>query len=281
MKRLMKWLLILLVAATIVLALVPGSSVRSIAIDELTLRATHTSTYTLTPLNTRTPTRTGTPTRTPTMTRTPTVTRTPTITRTPTDTYTPTITRTPTRTPTPTQTLIPTLPAARGFAVGDSVMLGAARELQRAMPGLTVDAQVSRQLSAAIEVLRQRRLAGIPDQFVIVHIGDNSYIRPEQFDALLQLVKDVPHLIVFNLKEPRRWEAANNLVIADVVRQYPNAVLIDWHAASNSHPEYFGPDGIHIGTVGARAYTQLIVDQLQPFLTTFFTGKMLPGDSEK
>jgi lysophospholipase L1-like esterase len=159
-------------------------------------------------------------------------------------------------------------------------MLGAARELQRVMPGLTVDARVSRQISAATDVLRQRRRAGMPDQFVIVHIGDNGYIKPEQFDALLQLVKDVPHIIILNVKEPRRWETANNLVIADVVRQYPNAVLIDWHAASSSHPEYFGPDGIHIGSVGARAFTQLIVEQLQPLLTTRLNGKKLPCDSE-
>jgi hypothetical protein len=51
------------------------------------------------------------------------------------------------------------------------------------------------------------------------------------------------------------------------VRRNPNAVLIDWRTASSQHPEYFGPDGIHIGTVGARAYTLLIVKQLQPLLS--------------
>jgi hypothetical protein len=177
--------------------------------------------------------------------------------------------------------LIPTLPAARGFAVGDSVMLGAARELQRVMPGLTVDAKVSRQLGAAIDILRQRRQAGIPDQFVIVHIGDNGYIKPAQYDELLQLVKDVPRVVVFNLKEPRSWEAANNLIIADTVRRYPNAVLIDWRAASSNHPEYFGADGIHIGTVGSRAYTQLIVEQLKPLLAVETPRKKSGCDPEK
>ncbi len=162
-------------------------------------------------------------------------------------------------------------------------MLGAARELQRVMPGLTVDARVSRQISAAIDVLRRRRQAGIPDQFVILHIGDNGYIKPAQYDELLQLVKDVPRVVVFNLKEPRSWEATNNLIIADAVRRYPNAVLIDWRTASSAHPEYFGPDGIHIGTVGSRAYTQLIVDQLKPLLVAEPLRKK-PGcecDSEK
>jgi len=152
--------------------------------------------------------------------------------------------------------------------VGDSVMLGAARELQRVMPGLTVDAKVSRQMSAAIEVLRERRKAGVSDQFVIMHIGDNGFIRLGQFDEVMQLVKDVPRVIVFNLKEPRSWEKANNLIIADTVRRYPNAVLIDWRTASSKHPEYFGRDGIHIGAAGARAYTLLVVEQLQLLLPT-------------
>ena len=144
--------------------------------------------------------------------------------------------------------------------------------MQRVLPGLTVDAKVSRSLSAAIAVLHQRRSSGIADQFVIIHIGDNGYIKPAQFDELLQVVKDVPHVIVFNLKEPRVWEEANNRVIADVVRRYPNAVLVDWHASS--HPNYFAPDGIHIGTGGARAYTLLIAEQLRPLLATdIFTRK--------
>jgi hypothetical protein len=97
----------------------------------------------------------------------------------------------------------------------------------------------------------------------------------------MQLLVDVPRVVVFNLKEPRRWEEVNNLIIADTVRRYPNAVLIDWRAASSQHPEYFGPDGIHIGTVGARAYTLLIVEQLKPLLATDAAGKKSAGHSEE
>jgi hypothetical protein len=161
---------------------------------------------------------------------------------------------------------MPPLPAIPGFAVGDSVMLGAAREMQRVLPGLIVDAKVSRHMAAAIDILRQRRTAGQLGEFVVVHIGNNGYIRPGQFDELMQLLVDVPRVIVFNLKEPRRWEEANNLMIADTVRRYSNAVLVDWRSASMSHPEYFGKDGIHLGSVAARAYTKLIVEQLQALL---------------
>jgi hypothetical protein len=270
LKRRWQWLLIAGVVLIVGWALVPQPIVHSSSTAALTPQATRTPTDTRTPTNTRTPTDT----------RTPTVTRTPTITRTPTNTRTPTITRTPTRTRTPTQTLIPTLPAVRGFAVGDSVMLGAAREMQRVMPGLTVDAKVSRHMGAAIDILRQRRQTSPSDQFVVIHIGDNGFIKPGQFDELLQLVKDVPRVIVFNLKEPRRWEEANNLIITDTVRRYPNAVLIDWRSIGLAHPEYFGKDGIHIGTAGARAYTLLIVEQVMPWLKINIISRNPSNNSE-
>jgi hypothetical protein len=146
-------------------------------------------------------------------------------------------------------------------------MLGAAREMQRVMPGLTVDAKVSRQMGAATDILRQRRKTSPADQFVIVHIGDNGFVKPSQFDELMQLLADVPRVVVFNLKEPRRWEEANNLIIADTVRRYANAVLVDWRSVGLAHPEFFARDGIHIGAAGARAYTLLIVEQLKPLFS--------------
>jgi hypothetical protein len=157
-------------------------------------------------------------------------------------------------------------------------MLGAARELQRVLPGLVVDAKVSRQMSAAIDILRQRRAAGQLGEFVVVHVGNNGYIRPGQFDELMQLLVGVPRVIVFNLKEPRSWEEPNNLIIADTVRRYPNAVLIDWRGASVTHREYFAQDGIHIGSVAARAYTLLIVEQLQGLLSARHAAGKPAGD---
>jgi hypothetical protein len=156
-------------------------------------------------------------------------------------------------------------------------MLGAAREMQRVLPGLTVDAKVSRHMGAAIEILRQRRKAGQLGEFVVVHIGDNGFIKPGQFDELMQLLVDVPRVIVFNLKEPRRWEEPNNLIIADTVRRYSNAVLIDWRGATLDHPEYFGKDGIHIGLAGARAYTTFIAAQVQALLTATRLGEKEAG----
>lgn len=147
----------------------------------------------------------------------------------------------------------------RVFAIGDSVMLGAARELQKTIPGLEVDAAVSRHVGAALTILQARRAAGRLGQVVVVHIGDNGYLTAKQFDDLMQPLIDLPRVVVVNLKVPRKWEAPNNQVIADGVARYPNTVLLDWHTFGVDHPELFAKDGIHIGAAGAKAYTALVM----------------------
>jgi lysophospholipase L1-like esterase len=150
----------------------------------------------------------------------------------------------------------------RVFAVGDSVMLGAARELQKTIPGIEVDAKVSRHVGATLTILQQRRAAGRLGKIVVVQIGNNGYVTAKQFDDLMQPLIDLSRVVVVNLKVPRKWEAPNNQVIADGVARYPNAVLVDWHTFGVAHPELFAPDGIHIGAAGAKAYTALVLAQI-------------------
>jgi hypothetical protein len=152
------------------------------------------------------------------------------------------------------------------FAIGDSVMLGAARELQKTIAGIEVDAQVSRHVGAAMSILQQRRAAGRLGQVVVLHIGGNGYVSAQQFDELMQLLANLPRVIIVNVKVPRKWEAPNNQVLAEGVPRYPNAVLIDWHAYALDHPELFAQDGIHIGAAGARAYTALVAAQVNGFV---------------
>ncbi len=163
-------------------------------------------------------------------------------------------------TPTITSSALPA--EVRAFAVGDSVMLGAAAEMKKLIDGLDVDAQVSRHLSATIEIVRQRRDADRLGRVVIVHIGDNGFIKEQQLDDLMQLLTNVPRVIIVNLKLPRTWEGPNNELLAAAVKRYPNAVLLDWHTASADKPELFGKDGLHLGRVGARFYAELVAAQV-------------------
>jgi peptidoglycan/LPS O-acetylase OafA/YrhL len=148
-------------------------------------------------------------------------------------------------------------------AVGDSVMLGAAERLERDIDGLTVmDAEVGLQASAAIDILRWRRASGQLGEVVIVHIGNNGIFTAEQFDEMMRVLAGVRRVVFVNVNVPRAWASPNNVVLAEGVRRYPNAVLVDWYSASVDHPEYFVEDGVHLRIRGQRVYTDLISRRL-------------------
>ena len=148
--------------------------------------------------------------------------------------------------------------AVRVTAIGDSVMLGAVGELKRAIANLSLDAAISRQPSTAIQILRTRRAAGQLGAVVVVHIGNNGPFSARQFDEMMQVLAGARKVVILNVKVPRHWEASNNTVLTEGVKRYPNAVLVDWRAASAGKPELFWSDGLHIRPEGARIYADLI-----------------------
>ena len=151
----------------------------------------------------------------------------------------------------------------RVFALGDSVMLGAAPSLEAAIPNLEVDASVSRQVSAGIDILSARRNAGTLGDVVIIHLGTNGTFTSGQFDQMMGVLSGVQRVVFVNLKVPRDWESGDNSVIANGVSRYPNAVLVDWHNTGDAHPEFFYDDEIHLRPDGADSYAQLIAPDAQ------------------
>lgn len=172
-------------------------------------------------------------------------------------TATPSATATSTRAPEPGNA-----PAAgqRGHVtvIGDSVALGAAGELARALADEDTDAALGRQVSQAIGILRTRRAAGPLAPIVVVHLGNNGPISAKQFADLMSVLGGVRRVVLVNVQAPRAWEAPNNALMAQASKQYPNVVTVDWHAAGSKHPEYFWKDGIHLRPAGAQAYANLI-----------------------
>jgi hypothetical protein len=148
--------------------------------------------------------------------------------------------------------------------VGDSVMLGSAGELERALGNPAFATDVGLQPMGVIEILKKRRTAGQLGEAVVVHAGNNVPFTAEQFDEMMRLLEDVPKVVIVNLKVPRPWEQSNNDLLADGVRRYPDkAVLVDWHATSAGRPELFVEDGIHLQPEGQRVYADLIAENLE------------------
>jgi peptidoglycan/LPS O-acetylase OafA/YrhL len=161
-----------------------------------------------------------------------------------------------------TTTTVPVSPHAPPvLAIGDSVMLGARSALEQAIPGIVVDARVSRQFSHAITVLQLYRAAGYIGPVVLVHLGTNGVFSDAQFDQMMQLISPSRAIFV-NSRVPRGWEPFVNDHLRAGVARWPNATLVDWHAIGGPHADFFARDGFHLTAVGARYYAALLKSAL-------------------
>jgi hypothetical protein len=138
-------------------------------------------------------------------------------------------------------------------------MLGAREYLDDRFPGGTMDAVEGRQPDPILADIEEDEAAGRLNPLVIIGVGDNGLITPDVLRQTLRCLRDVPRVIVLNNRVGRYWESSNNQTIASIVPDFKNVRLLDWHAVSASHPDWFYDDGIHLTPTGAMAYTRLIV----------------------
>jgi peptidoglycan/LPS O-acetylase OafA/YrhL len=149
---------------------------------------------------------------------------------------------------------------AAGFprvALGDSVMLGAAEELQSR--GFQVDALQSRQMKAFVPNMQTLRDNGTFGSVVVVHLGTNGGFSQETLDAMLATVADVPVVILLTGKADRGWIAGNNDKLRAVPESHPNVTVIDWEVLSAScEGRCFYDDGIHLTQSGQNFYAEVL-----------------------
>jgi peptidoglycan/LPS O-acetylase OafA/YrhL len=169
---------------------------------------------------------------------------------------------TPPTTVAPSTTENPTLHSPV-YAVGESVMLGAAPNLQAG--GINVNAAVSRQgknVAAVVAVLREANLLG---KVVIIQTGTNGPVSDNTFDAIMKSLpaRTTPLVVFLTIHAQRGWVADNNVRIAALPKRYSNVKVLDWNtAAVKVENELSRSDGrIHLATAHAKQYyANLIFD---------------------
>ena len=167
----------------------------------------------------------------------------------------------PTSGPRPAATKPPTIPAGvppSVSAVGDSVMLDAATALKTVCPGTEVYAVVGWQAKAVFAEVATLRTAAHLGRDVVIETGTNGIVSAKELDATLTALADRQKVIVINDHMDRPWEPPNNAMFPTVVKAHPNAVLVNWDAAANTHPNWLSTDGVHLKPAGRAPYAQLI-----------------------
>lgn len=170
----------------------------------------------------------------------------------------------------PTPTTTTTRPAGPGFnagqvtAVGDSVMLDYQDPLKRSIPGVNVDASVSRQWSEGESILRTMKAESQLGGDVIVGLGTNGPITDADVDSMMAILGGASRVVFVNVHVDRPWQDPNNTVLADAATRYPNVVVADWAALAGQNPQWFGADGTHLAIdgPGADALAALIASTL-------------------
>ena len=148
------------------------------------------------------------------------------------------------------------------WVTGDSVILGIRNVLAQYERIELINARVGRQINELIEVARtdQQFVGKSP---VVLNLGNNNRLVESDVISLMEIVKNQPKIIIVNTAVPRSWKEANNQLIADVVKRYPNTTIVDWSTISENHPEFFATDGVHLNPPGVNAYVSAIREVLQ------------------
>jgi hypothetical protein len=141
------------------------------------------------------------------------------------------------------------------LAIGDSVMIAAARRLARG--GFEVDAREGRFMRSALRMLRTRRRKGTRPDVVVVALGTNFPATFREIRTALRLLGPGRKLAL--VTPWRSWRAIGSGPIRHAKRRYPRRIqVLDWAARSAPHPNWFWGDGTHLRPRGARAYARLL-----------------------
>ena len=167
----------------------------------------------------------------------------------------------------PATTTSPGFVAGHVTAIGDSVMLDVAPDLAADIPGIDIEAGVSRQWDAGIALAAQLKAEDKLGTTVVIDLGTNGPITDSEFQAMMAVLAKAS-LVVFvtvHLPPSYSWSQSVNAVLEQEVPKYANARLANFNALADANPGWFYPDGVHmvIGGIGAQAMAKLITSTIK------------------
>ncbi|MGZ4726740.1 MAG: acyltransferase family protein [Acidimicrobiales bacterium] len=167
--------------------------------------------------------------------------------------------------PLPPTTLPPIVPIAGQeiTAIGDSVLLGSRHWVDQQFPGVLINAEVGRQFGVLPGLLPALRDYGALRPVVIVHLGTNGPPTDGDLREILDELAGARRVVLVTTHDPRAWQDDANARLVASAAGRANVVVVDWHATSESHPEWFVKDGVHLTQEGGQAYAEALATGLR------------------
>ena len=142
--------------------------------------------------------------------------------------------------------------------IGDSIAIDVAPDLESHYANITVDGEVSRQFSAASQLVSADIEQGKLGDIVIIELGSNGSFTASSMRDLIELIGADREIYFVNANVPRSWCSVVNSTLSSVAAEYANVKVIDWYGVSAGHSEYFGKDAVHPNGTGSAAFAHLV-----------------------
>ena len=147
---------------------------------------------------------------------------------------------------------------ASPIAIGDSIMLGAARQLTDA--GFVVDAAINRDFSAGYAILDQlKKLDKIPN-LVVVDLTNNTDVSMQSLIGFMDAFSaDSKIAIVRGWVPLMPYHAGNRKNLDELMVRYPKLIVVDWMNIARENKQFLLSDGVHLNEEGQKVYADLIM----------------------
>ncbi len=152
--------------------------------------------------------------------------------------------------------------------VGDSVTAAFTSEYYGDFPGMfpnaVLDSEKNRTMSQGVEIMRNYFDQGWNGPVVVLELGTNSRTTKSQFEEMVASVPEGKMIFMINIRAKGDHVDATNAMLQELASEHKNIDVIDWHAVSAGHDEYFDGDGTHLTpSAGSEAYQDMILRALE------------------
>jgi len=147
-------------------------------------------------------------------------------------------------------------------AVGDSLLLNAAPNLQEVMPKMVINAEIGRQTQVAADIITGMAQNQTLANNVLVVIGTNGAVKPEMINQVMTATGQKRQVYWVNAYADRPWIGSNDANLNDATKRFNNLHVIDWNDVARQHADWLGPDQVHPSPNGSIEYTKLIAQAI-------------------
>ena len=158
--------------------------------------------------------------------------------------------------------------------VGDSVMLGAIKELYAAFPNGYFDAKQSRSAFVLTDILKKLDKKEVLGDVIVIGLGTNGDCGD---DVRAEIMEACGDRTVFWITVTNDKSVKVNKKLKAFAENYDNLHIIDWNSYSKGHKEYFAADGIHLTAEGRKAYASLVKKSVSSVLAKAETVEQAEG----